>query len=323
LKPRIYRAITWPAPAPRKESFVTPTDDGHPLDVEDRILLAQGPIAYVLGGGGLLGAAEVGMLQALTDRGLRPDLVLGSSVGALNGAVIAADPAPDSVARLIELWTALGSNDVFASSLFGQMRTLARSRTHLHSNVKLRALIEASSPGQRIEDLQIPFQCVAVSIETARARWFDSGPVSDAVLASCAVPGLLPPVPIDGEHYLDGGLVDSLPLGRAIALGARTVYVLHVGRIERPLSVPRWPWEVGLVAFEVARRHRFIDDLENVPSGVRVHVLPAGDEGTPLANLRYRDSRSVGTRIERAHRATAAYLHAHQLGETPPGEPAR
>jgi NTE family protein len=113
---------------------------------------------------------------------------------------------------------------------------------------------------------------------------------------------------IDGEHYLDGGLVDSLPLGRAIALGATTVYVLHVGRIERSLAVPKWPWEVGLVAFEVARRHRFVEDLNNVPGGITVHVLPSGDEGTPLATLRYRDSRSVAVRIEQARMATAAYL---------------
>ena len=248
------------------------------------------------------------MLQALTAAGVVPDLVLGSSVGALNGAAIAADPSAEAVERLARLWAALGTADVFASSLLGQMRTLARSHTHLHSNTRLRALIEEQSPGVQIEDLAVPFQCVAVSIETARARWFDQGPVTDAVLASCAVPGLLPPVLIDGEHYLDGGLVDSLPLGRAVALGATSIYVLHVGRIERPLEPPKWPWEVGLVAFEVARRHRFVEDLSNVPDGVRVHVLPSGDEGTPLAKLRYRDSRSVQTRIERAHAATASYL---------------
>lgn len=269
-----------------------------------------GPTAFVLGGGGLLGAAEVGMLQALTESGIKPDLVLGSSVGALNGAAIASDPSPHTVDRLTELWTALGTADVFGSSLIGQLRTLARSRTHLHTNGQLRALIEAQSPGQLIEDLAIPFQCVAVSIETARARWFDSGPVTDAVLASCAVPGLLPPVLVDGEHYLDGGLVDSLPLGRAISLGAATIYVLHVGRIERPLQPPKWPWEVGLVAFELARRHRFVEDLGNIPAGVRVHVLPAGDEGTPLATLRYRDSSSVRARITRARDATARYLRA-------------
>ncbi len=267
-----------------------------------------GPTAFVLGGGGLLGAAEVGMLQALTEAGIRPDLVLGSSVGALNGAAIAGDPSQQTVQRLTQLWGALGTDDVFASSLLGQVRTLARSRTHLHTNDRLRALIDEQSPGQLIEGLAVPFQCVAVSIESARARWFDSGPVTDAVLASCAVPGLLPPVLIDGEHYLDGGLVDSLPLGRAIALGAATIYVLHVGRIERPLSAPRWPWEVGLVAFEVARRHRFIEDLSRVPDGVRVHVLPSGDEGTPLATLRYRDSRSVAARIKRAYTATSTYL---------------
>ena len=78
--------------------------------------------------------------------------------------------------------------------------------------------------------------------------------------------------------------------------------------IERPLQVPKWPWEVGLVAFEVARRHRFVEDLSHVPEGVVVHVLPSGDEGTPLATLRYRDSGSVKTRIKRAHDATVTYL---------------
>ena len=282
-----------------------------------------GPTAFVLGGGGLLGAAEVGMLQALTEAGIGPDLVLGTSVGALNGAAIAAAPTAETVRRLTELWLALGTDDVFASSLLGQVRTLARSRTHLHTNTRLRALIEEQSPGQLIEDLPVPFQCVAVSIESAKARWFDKGLVSDAVLASCAVPGLLPPVLIDGEHYLDGGLVDSLPLGRAVTLGARRIFVLHVGRIERPLAAPRWPWEVGLVAFEVARRHRFVTDLANIPPGVQVHVLPAGDEETPLATLRYRDSRSVRTRITRAHDATTRYLEVLGLsgaaGDSDPG----
>ena len=277
----------------------------------------EGPTAFVLGGGGLLGAAEVGMLQALTEAGVVPDLVLGTSVGALNGAAIAAAPTADAVGRLTDLWSALGTEGVFASSVLGQVRTLARSRTYLHANTRLRALIEEQSPGQLIEDLAVPFQCVAVSIETARERWFDNGPVSDAVLASCAVPGLLPPVLIDGEHYLDGGLVDSLPLGRAVRLGARRIFVLHVGRIERPLQPPKWPWEVGLVAFEVARRHRFVTDLASVPPGVLVHVLPAGDEGTPLATLRYRDSRSVRTRIDRAHDATERYLAAMRAGGGP------
>lgn len=267
-------------------------------------------IAFALGGGGLLGAAEVGMLQALAAAGVVPDLVVGSSVGALNGAAVAAGPGPDTADRLADMWTELGTRDVFGAGLIGQLRNLARTGTALHDNDALRTMLAVQAGELLIEDLAVPFQCVAASIERACAHWFDAGPVVDAVLASCAVPGLLPPVEIDGEHYVDGGLVDSIPVGRAVQLGATEVYVLQVGRIERPLTVPRWPWEVGLVSFEIARRHRFTEAMANLPGQVVVHVLPTGDDSTPLASLRYRDSRGVRPRIARARDATAAYLRA-------------
>jgi NTE family protein len=129
-------------------------------------------------------------------------------------------------------------------------------------------------------------------------------------MASCAVPGLLPPVEIDGAHYFDGGLVHSIPVGRAVALGASTVYVLHVGRIESPLSVPTRPWEVAIVAFEIARRHRFHEEMAEIPDHVRVHVLPAGGDRLPpgLSQFRYRDRAKVGLSIERAYTASAKYL---------------
>ena len=128
------------------------------------------------------------------------------------------------------------------------------------------------------------------------------------MLASCAVPGLLPPVLIDGEHFLDGGLVHSIPVGRAVALGARTIYVLHVGRVEQPLRAPRYPWEVGLVAFEIARRHRFVEEMAALGDEVEVHVLPSGDPDTPLVTMRYRDASRVADRIERGYAAAARYL---------------
>jgi NTE family protein len=126
------------------------------------------------------------------------------------------------------------------------------------------------------------------------------------------VPGLLPPVEVDGAHYFDGGLVDSIPVGRAVALGADTVYVLQVGRIESPLEVPTRPWEVGLVAFEIARRHRFHEEMSSLPDGVRVHVLPTGGDRLPpgLSQFRYRDRARVGQSIERAYTASATYLAA-------------
>ena len=268
----------------------------------------RGGTAFVLGGGGVLGAAEVGMLQALFEHGVRPDLVVGTSVGAVNGALVAADPTPGAVEQLREVWEELASSAVFAGSVLGRVGTLVRTRTHLHPREPLRELLSAHLP-QTFAGLRVPFQCVAASIERAAEHWFTEGPLIDAVLASCAVPGLLPPVEIDGEHYLDGGLVHSIPVGRAVALGAGTVYVLHVGRIDQPLRPPTRPWQVATVAFEIARRHRFAADLAALPPDVTLHVLPSGQPGpSGAANLRYRDFSAVRDRIDRAYEATREHL---------------
>ena len=163
------------------------------------------------------------------------------------------------------------------------------------------------------KSLWCPSHCVAANIETAREHWFSSGDLIDAVLASCALPGVFPPVQIDGEHFFDGGLVNSIPLARAVQAGADTVWVLHVGRVEEALTVPRFPWEVGFVAFEIARRHRFHTDLSDVPAGVTVHVLPTGFPQRPAStwgNLRYRDRRRIECNAQLAYEATRGYLAA-------------
>ncbi|MCC5948429.1 MAG: patatin-like phospholipase family protein [Nitriliruptoraceae bacterium] len=265
--------------------------------------------AVVLGGGGVHGAVQVGMLRALAERGIVPDLIVGTSVGALNGAVLAASP-DDAVERLTGLWTSLGESSPFEASLLERATTFARTRTHLHSDHRLRRLLLAHLPVRRFEDLAIPFACVAASIERAGARWFDRGPLLDALMASSAVPGLLPPAVVDGEHHLDGGLVDSIPIGRALDAGASTIYVCQVGRVEQPLEVPRSPFEVGLVAFEIARRHRFVEVMSRLPEDVDVHVLPSGVElgMTDPAQFRYRDVSRVAYRIDRAYEASRDHL---------------
>jgi NTE family protein len=276
------------------------------------------PTAFVLGGGGLLGASEVGMLGALEDAGIRPDLVLGTSIGAINGVFVASDPV-GAAARLEAVWRSDTIRTAFRGSFIGRLNTLARSGTHLHDNLPLRRLIEDYLPERDFAELAVPFQCVAASVEKAAAHWFHSGHIVPAVLASAAVPGLLPPVRIDGEHFFDGGLVHSIPVGRAVRLGARRVFVLHVGRIEQPLHPPRRPWEVGLVAFEIARRHRFVEEMATLPPDVTVHILPTGGNGgadgrrADLSQLRYRDSSRVTTYLDAARVASAAYLADHVL----------
>jgi len=267
--------------------------------------------AFVLGGGGLLGAHQVGMLRALAEASITPDLVVGTSIGAVNGAFVAAEP-PRAATRLGELWRSDALQEAFSENLWERAVRLARSGTHLHSIEPLRRMLTDTLPILDFGGLAVPFQCVAASIERATATWFSEGPLVPAVLASCAVPGLLPPVEVGGEHHFDGGLVNSIPVGRAVSLGATTVYVLQVGRIENPLKVPQRPWEVGLVAFEIARRNRFHEEMAHLPDGVTVHVLPTGGKRRPpdLSQLRYRDKTMVEASIERAYEASAGYLGA-------------
>ena len=274
----------------------------------------HGEVAFVLGGGGVLGAHEVGMLRALAESEIEPHLILGTSVGAINGAFFAADPTVQGVERLTELWRGSGVSEMSAGSVLRRVTTLARSGTHLESLHGARARLAAALPVKRVEDLTVPFQCVAASIERAAEHWFDRGELADVVLASCAVPGVLPPVRIDGEHYIDGGIVNSIPVARAVMLGARSIYVLQVGRLKKPLQPPRWPWEVALVAFEVARRHRFSHDLQSLPEGVQLHVMPTGGSAAPAYNdipgqIRVRRAaRSIEQQIEASYEASLAYL---------------
>lgn len=266
----------------------------------------------MLGGGGVLGAVQVGQVRALLDAGVRADLIVGTSIGAMNGAVLAAFEPAEAIDRLETVWRSTDAASVFGAGPIARLRELARTGTAAHSPEPLRRALEAQLGDRLIEDLPVTFQCCAASIEDAAEVWFDRGPVVEAVLASAAVPGLLPPARVEGRHYLDGGLVNSIPLGRAVELGARRVFVLQVGRIDTPLRAPRRPWEVAMVAFEITRRHRFARDLAEVPAGVEVHVLPAGAGAAPRwdsrGTLRYRDVSGVERRIETARQASAEYL---------------
>ena len=267
--------------------------------------------AFVLGGGGKWGAVEVGMLQALDEAGIRPDLVLGTSIGAFNGSVIADQPGQKGVQRLFELWDSLSNSDVFKGGMLERIRNVATLEPAIHSTEDLRSILESfHGPDKRIEDLSVPFQCVAASIERSAEHWFTSGPLLSALLASSAVPALFPAVKVGDEHFYDGGLVNSVPLDRAFKLGATIIYVLQVGRIEAPLRVPERLHEAGLISFEIARRHTFARALENVPGDVEFHVLPSGN---PVAfddrrQIKWKDTTDTTDLMAGAYEASAKYL---------------
>ena len=276
--------------------------------------MTQPRTAFVLGGGGALGAVEVGMLGALLERDITPDLVLGTSVGALNGAFVAQDPTPDVVDRLTGLWetVAASSREVYGDRPLRAVRRAVATGTHVWSSKPLATRLREELGEVTFADLAVPLQVCAAHIERAAEHWFDTGDVVDAVVASAAVPGLLPPKEIDGEHYLDGGIVNSVPVARAHQLGATRVFVLQVGRMERPLSAPRRPWDVARVSFEIARRHRFNREMSELPESVEAHVLPTGGTSERDDSVwATRDFSGVVEKIRLSREAGAAYLDEH------------
>lgn len=271
-------------------------------DILDRRALRT---AFVLGGGGNLGAVQVGMFRALAERNVRPDLVVGCSVGALNAAAIAADPSPEGAHRLESLWCALRSEDVFPGGRLNGPWMLARRGEAMYSNDGLRRIIDAWLPYRTFEDAAVPLHVVATSLRTGIERWFSSGSVAEPLLASAALPAILPPVTIDGDPLIDGGVVDNVPVSKAVALGAKRVYVLHVGTFRRRRRLaPRRPLDVLIQAFSIARAHRFTIESGAPPEGVEVIVLPGVDPGP----LRYNDFTRSRELIEQSRLASAAFL---------------
>jgi NTE family protein len=247
------------------------------------------------------------MLRALVERDVRPDIVLGCSVGALNGAAYAADPTVAGVERLEDLWLRLAGPDVMPpSNWLPSALNLAKRGESIHSNAGLRELVERILRPTRFEDLKLPFQCVATQLDPPDETWFTSGPLHDAILASAALPAVFPIVELDGHRYLDGGIAADIPVRRAFELGASRAYVLHVGTLDRPWMDAKRPVDVAIQAHWLSRRLRFDHDKEELAARIELVMLPFGDPPRP----RFDDFTHTAELITQAYAATAAHLDA-------------
>lgn len=264
----------------------------------------RGPVAFVLSGGGNLGALQIGMLRALVERGVQPDLVLGCSVGAINGAGLAEDPTTAGVGRMERLWRELDGKKLMPRSVLPQPVAFARRGEAISDNAGLREALEERLTARTFEELAVPFQCVATDVIGVREVWFTSGPLIDPILASAALPAVYPSVVIDGVRYLDGAIVDDVPVSRAVELGASTIYVLQVSGFARPRPEPRRPLDVAIQSYWIARHHRFKRELEAVPVDVDVHLLPTGQ--TP--SMRFDDFTRSAELMSLAYEASSDYL---------------
>jgi NTE family protein len=166
------------------------------------------------------------MLEALSEQQLTPDFVIGTSVGSLNGAMIALD-TKGAANRLSHRWLQMTRDQIFPGGLLAQARTLQRSRTHLFPNTGLAAVIaDLLGATTTFESLALPFAAVTMDVATASAHCISAGPLLPALLASAAVPGIFPPVVHDGRTLYDGGVVANVPLLQALDMDARSLVVL-------------------------------------------------------------------------------------------------
>jgi NTE family protein len=219
------------------------------------------PIAYVLGGGGSWGALQLGMLQALTRTDLTPDMVVGTSVGSLNGAVVAADPQR-AVERLEALWPGVNRRDVFPGGLLQGLNTLRTSRAWLFDNEPLTDYLTHELPVSTFEDLQLPFVAVATDFAHGTVAELDSGELRSALLASSAIPGIYPWVVRDGRRLVDGMLVANIPIVQAMERGARSLVVLDCGLQGVQAGEATTLVEVFTHASSIYARQQIAADLE-------------------------------------------------------------
>jgi len=276
--------------------------------------------AFVLSGGASLGAIQVGMATALYDAGIRPDMVIGTSVGALNGAWLAGGEPIDG---LVDLWGSLRTRTIFPARPLVGLRGFVGGRAHLTPNSGLRRVLEDHVPFARLEDAAVAFSVMATEVSTGRELRLDQGPAIDAILASAAIPGVYPPVRIGGQTCIDGGIVNNTPISQAIDAGATDVWVLSTGYSCALPSPPRSALAMALHGLNLLIQQRFIAETAHRTYPVPVHLIPPP---CPITVTPIDFSQSAQL-IERAHRGTRQWMangepHAiplvgHSHGKTP------
>jgi NTE family protein len=235
----------------------------------------RGPIGFVLSGGASLGAIQVGMLRALYERGISPDLIVGTSAGALNGAYIASRPQSIETADALgEIWRGLRRGQGFPLNPLTGLIGFLGTRDHLVPASGLHRLIRRHVEHERLGDMPVALHLIAVDVVSGEELRLSSGPSVEAVLASASIPAVLPPVSWNGRELMDGGVANNSPVSHAIELGAQEIYVLPTGNACALDEPPRSALAMALHAVSLLTQRRLIDDIERYRGQAKLIVLP-------------------------------------------------
>jgi NTE family protein len=232
-------------------------------------------VAFVLSGGASLGAIQVGMLRALYERNISPDVIIGTSAGALNGAFIASRPQTVATADALgEIWRGLRRGQAFPLNPLTGLLGFLGARDHLVPQSGLRRLIARHIEYQQLEEMPIPLHVVAVDVITGEELRLSRGSVLDAVLASTAIPAVLPPVAWEDRVLMDGGVANDTPICHALELGAQRIYVLPTGHACALNEAPGGALAMALHAISLLTHRRLIEDIERHRADAQLIVLP-------------------------------------------------
>lgn len=262
--------------------------------------------AFALSGGGNLGSVQVGMLQALAEVGIVPDTIVGTSVGALNGAWLADRGAKADISELARIWVDLKRTNVFPLRATLSVAGFLGRKNHTVPSDNLAQILEDHVSFADLRDAPIPFHAVAADVLTGEAVLLSKGPTVSAILASAAIPGIYPPVEIDGRTLIDGGIVDGTPISHAVAVGADTVWALPTGFSCGLAKPPTGALAMLLHGVAVLAGQQLARDIELFRDRVNLHVIPPP---CPLDVLPHDFTRAEEI-IERSYEQTRAWLEA-------------
>jgi NTE family protein len=283
---------------------------------------SRGPrTAFVFSGGASLGAVQVGMLQALFERGITADLLVGTSVGALNAAFLASRPQTTAtVTELAHVWRGLQRHHVFPMSMRAVVAGLGGKRDHLVLDHALRRLVSKHIEFADVAEAATPLHLVAFDVVGGREVLLSRGPAIDAICASAAIPGVFPPVPIGDLSLIDGGVVNNTPISHAVELGAERIYVLPTqGTAPSPWPSAAGALDAAIYGLSLLINHRLTVEVATYSRDVELILLSSPNATHVQPSDFGHSSRLIGEALDATRSLLAAGDGARRLDVAAPG----